>query len=191
MKVNEKGSFLVLIEDNNYRVTNITKFLGIDVDDICVENLDISEGLNIEEKVDKDKYIVIATLFRDNVNEEVYLKDCNLRSIETLKYRETRVKKYFKRIQEYYNCVEFARKVLIDIHNESKESEGYFITSESSNTRIFCYRGFEVEIKFDEDGQQFYFEFNGNEYSCGAFNLYPEEEIKWVIDRYLKGIPNA
>lgn len=189
LKVNSKGNNKILVEGDYFRVCNIVRLDSIlhNPFELNIEKLQLKQGLAIEEKQDDETFIVINNLYYDKDKEEVLLSDVCCRSIDTLKYKEKNIKAYFKRIQEYVNCLEFARKVLIDIYNKEKENEGYFITSESSNTRIFCYKGFEVEVKDDEYGQQFYFEFNGKEYSCGAFNPYPEEEIKWVIDRYLGG----
>ena len=190
LNIKTEGKFEILIEGDNYRVTSITRFLDalLDADEnnLYFKNLDASKGLNIEEKMPDNNYMVLNTFYWDKKREDVCIEDVCCRSIDTLKYKEKNIKDYFKRIQEYVNCLDFARKALIDIHNKEKENDGYFVTSESSNTRIFCYRGFEVELKIDEDGQQVYFEFDGKEYSCGAFNPYPEEEIKWVIDEYLE-----
>lgn len=58
--------FKVLVQGENYRVTTITKIVGLEQSeqgvDIKVENLDISEGLNIEERTKDNNYIVINTL---------------------------------------------------------------------------------------------------------------------------------
>ena len=193
LKVNSEGNNKILVEGDYFRVCNIARLNSIlnNPLEFNIENLQLKEGLAIEEKQSDGTFIVINFLTYKKDFDKVYLDDVYCRSIDVLKYKEKNIKTYFKRIQEYANCLEFAKKVLIDIHNEEKENDGYFVTSDSSDTRIFCYKGFEVEVKDDEYGQQFYFEFNGKEYSCGAFNPYPEEEIKWVIDRYLKGIPNA
>lgn len=68
MESKKKGSneFEILVEGENYRVTTITKFVDLEKNDqdviVKFENLDISEGLNIEEKTGDDNYIVINTL---------------------------------------------------------------------------------------------------------------------------------
>lgn len=188
--------FKVLVQGENYRVATISRIAGLEqVEqgvDIKVENLDISEGLNIEERTEDNNYIVINTIRWNEKEKDVYIENVGSRILTTLSYKEFNVNDYFKRIQEYLNCLEFARKVLIDIHNETMEEEGYFIEPHiPGDNRVFCYKGFEVEIFDDEDGQQFWFEFNGKEYGCGSFNPFPEEEIKYVIDEYLKEIPNA
>lgn len=58
--------FKVLVEGENYRVVTITKFVGLEKNDqdviVKFENLDISEGLNIEERTKDNNYIVINTL---------------------------------------------------------------------------------------------------------------------------------
>ena len=58
--------FKVLVQGENYRVATITRVVGLEQSeqgvDIKVENLDISEGLNIEERTKDNNYIVINTL---------------------------------------------------------------------------------------------------------------------------------
>ena len=58
--------FKVLVQGENYRVTTITRVVGLEQSeqgvDIKVENIDISEGLNIEERTKDNNYIVINTL---------------------------------------------------------------------------------------------------------------------------------
>ncbi len=68
MESKKKGSneFEVLVEGENYRVATITRVVGLEQSeqgvDIKVGNLDISEGLNIEERTKDNNYIVINTL---------------------------------------------------------------------------------------------------------------------------------
>ena len=58
--------FKVLVQGENYRVATITRIAGLEQIeqgvDIKVENLDISEGLNIEERTEDNNYIVINTI---------------------------------------------------------------------------------------------------------------------------------
>lgn len=58
--------FKVFVQGENYRVATITRIVGLEQSeqgiDIKVENLDISEGLSIEEIDGDDNYIVINTV---------------------------------------------------------------------------------------------------------------------------------
>ena len=156
LKVNSEGNNKILVEGDYFRVCNIARLNSIlnNPLEFNIENLQLKEGLAIEEKQSDGTFIVINFLTYKKDFDKVYLDDVYCRSIDVLKYKEKNIKTYFKRIQEYANCLEFAKKVLIDIHNKEKENDGYFVTSDSSDTRIFCYKGFEVEVKDDEYGQQ-------------------------------------
>lgn len=194
MVVDENTKFEVLVQGKYYRVTNITRLTKVkqltkDLEFKFV-NLLPEEGLNVEEKCEDGNYIVVNTLYYNKQNKDVELTDIACRSIDVLNYQDDDMETYFERTQEYCNCLAFAKNALLDIW-ENKESNSADELLYDRENQLVKYKGFTVKLLDDEYGQQFYFEFNGKEYSCGAFNPYPEEEIKWVIDRYLKGIPNA
>lgn len=187
----DRNKFQVLVDGENYRVTNTTR-VRMQGSYPSFEYLELAVGLDIEEKQEDGTYLVLNTLRWDEDEGDVCVKSVGARVIDTLRCKDEDADNYFKRIQEYYSCLEFARKALADINRAKEEEEGYFLeTPGLEGGRIFCYRGFEVEILDDEDGQQFWFEFNGREYGCGAFNPFPEEEVKAVIDTYLEEIPHA
>lgn len=190
-QVHVDGEFQVLVDGENYRVTNTTR-VRTQGDYLNFEHLELAGGLNIEEKQEDGTYLVLNILRWDGDEEDVCVESVGARVIDTLRYKDEDVGSYFKRIQEYYSCLEFARKALADINNAQAGNEGYFLeTPGLEGGRIFCYRGFEVEILDDEDGQQCWFEFDGRKYGCGAFNPFPEEEVKAVIDVYLEEMPRA
>lgn len=198
----KKGNeFRALVDGEYYRVATLTRVtkLGSRIEDIEIEHEPLDAGLAIEQKIsgDPDHYIVIS-IFRYNKDEkQLSVEDVACRSIDILEYKDKDTNEYFKRIQEYYNCAKFIEELFNqlfdseddgniedDEYAEDDGEEGYIRTE--GDRQFFVYRGFEVEILPDEDGQQFYFIFNGKEYSCGAFNPYPEDEIKYVIDQVLE-----
>ena len=182
--------FEVLVQGKYYRVTNITRLARVkqSTEDLQFQfvNLLPEEGLNIEEKCkDGEHYIVVNTLYYDKRHKGVELTDIYCRSIDVLNYRDENIETYFKRIQEYFNCLEFAKKALLDIWEEKETSDNNNLIFDRENQTV-TYRGFTVKLLNDECGQQFCFYFNGREYSCGSFNPCPEYEVQSVIDRYLK-----
>lgn len=116
--------FKVLVEGENYRVVTITKFVGLEKNDqdviVKFENLDISEGLNIEERTKDNNYIVINTLRWNEKEKDVYIENVGSRILTTLNYKEFNVNDYFKRIQEYLNCLSFAKQALIDMNEKGE-----------------------------------------------------------------------
>lgn len=49
----------------------------------------------------------------------------------------------------------------------------------------YKYRGYKIRIYDDEQGQQFYFYFDNESYSCGAFNPDYKSVVKYVVDEKL------
>lgn len=123
-KEKELIQFKVLVEGENYRVATITKIVGLEQKeqgvDVKVENLDISEGLNIEEKTKNNSYIVINTIRWNEKEKDVNIENVGSRILTTLNYKEFNVNDYFKRIQEYLNCLLFAKQVLIDMNSKEE-----------------------------------------------------------------------
>lgn len=172
-----------LVEGKYYRVMPITKFLGINESKPLCKNLETKEGLAVEEKQKDNNYLVIN--FIRFLDDELIIENVDSRITNVLEYKDNSVADYFERIQDYNNCLNFAIEALKDIWE--KENEGYFEELKTQEEgKIFHYKGFKVELLLDDYGQQFYFKFNGKEYSCGAYNMYPEAEIKFIIDEYLK-----
>lgn len=107
----EVGEFNILVSGDYYRVNSIQRFK-----DGSVKNLDISEGLAVEEKIDNDHYIVISHIRqKDN---GPFIENVGLRPMNTLNLRNNEtIPDYFKRIQEYYNCLGFAVTALTELKN--------------------------------------------------------------------------
>lgn len=112
--------FEVLVEGKYYRVTNIARLTRVKqlTEDLQFQfvNLLPEEGLNVEEKCkDGEHYIVVNTLYYDKEHKGVELTDIDCRSIDVLNYQDEDMETYFERTQEYCNCLEFAKKALLDI----------------------------------------------------------------------------
>ena len=126
MESEKKGlnEFEILVEGENYRVATITRIVGLEQSeqgvDIKFENLDISEGLNIEERTKDNSYIVINTVRWNEKEKDVYIENIGSRILTTLNYKEFNINDYFKRIQEYFNCLEFAKQALIDMNKKGE-----------------------------------------------------------------------
>ena len=187
--VDNNTKFEILVEGKYYRVTNITRLTKVkqltkDLEFRFIHLLP-EEGLNVEEKCKDGNYIVVNTLYYNKKEKGVELTDIACRSIDVLNYQDEDMETYFERTQEYCNCLTFAKKALLDIWENKENSENELIYDREN--QLVKYRGFTVKLLDDEYGQQFYFYFNGKEYSCGSFNPCPEYEVQSVIDYYLKG----
>lgn len=123
--VDNDTKFEVLVEGEYYRVTNITKLTEVKqlTEDLQLEyvNLPLKRGLNIEEKCkDGEHYNVVNTLYYNKKHKKVELTDINCRSIDVLNYRDENIETYFKRTQEYFNCLEFAKNTVLDLNRDEK-----------------------------------------------------------------------
>lgn len=94
----------ILVEGNYYRVVNIKE--------INNKYNSIKDIINIEEKNNQIKIINILQ-YKEEID-DIELLDVNCRSINILEYTDEDIITYFERIQEYYNCLDFAKNVLID-----------------------------------------------------------------------------
>ena len=101
-----------LVEGKYYRVYPITKVTGWHP--VTTETEPISRGLAIEEKCG-DHYFVVAFI-RPGQDGPVF-KDVSFRSVNTLD--PTNIEK----LDEYLNCVDFAKNVLNDIKEAEEERE--------------------------------------------------------------------
>ena len=107
--MDKKGKFNILVSSDYYRVNIIQKF-----DKEGVKDLDISEGLAIEAKIDDDYYVVVNYI--KPKDEGPIIENIGLRPMNTLKLKDNEtIQDYFERIQEYYNCLGFAVTALADL----------------------------------------------------------------------------
>lgn len=108
-----EGKFQTLVEGDYYRVSTITKVWGEKDNKLILENMPISYGLNIEERMN-DKYLVIASIYWDAKDKEVKLDDVAFRSINTLDPGNS------LKMDEYINCILFAKQAIIDVNENNQ-----------------------------------------------------------------------
>lgn len=107
--MDKKGKFNILVSSDYYRVNTIQKF-----DKEGVKDLDISEGLAIEAKID-DNYYVVVNYIKPK-DEGPIIENIRLRPMNTLKLKDNEtIQDYFERIQEYYSCLGFAVTALTNL----------------------------------------------------------------------------
>ncbi len=121
-----QNKFRVLVEGAAFRVCTIITLKSItNKNDLVFVNnpmycgLSIEKaiydcGLSIEKAIYDDKkekhYITIALVYWDEEEREVFIEDCQLRTIYELQDLPK------EELDEYFNCMEFAINVLSDIH---------------------------------------------------------------------------
>ena len=121
MKVKTVGNYnsQILVNGERYRVTNISKLVGIRYDTIEVEAQPIPYGLNIEQKLPDGHYAVVLTVKYDLEEKEPYIVSIDDRDIQTLKDLVEEVKEpsdVVCYLEEYLNCIDFAKQALTDIY---------------------------------------------------------------------------
>ena len=102
-----------LVQGKYYRVMPIRRMIGINpaTQKLEVETLPLAEGVAIEEKI-RDKCYMVCTFVKPGP----IFEDVRFRSITTLD------PKNIEKLDEWLNCVDFAKNVMHDIM-EAKESE--------------------------------------------------------------------
>lgn len=85
-----------------------------------------------------------------------------------------------------------SKEKMKDSNYESEADIPSFGTSEPTEyekkhcfVRTFGYRNINVDIFVDDYGQCYYFYLLGEQYSCGSFDPFPEDYIKYEIDKRL------
>lgn len=125
IKIVNEDDYQILVEGDRYRVTTISRVSDyVSAKDpkndtgevmVCIQNLPPICGLVIEEKQSGDEdnfYIAIATLHYNPTDGEVIFEDIGFRSINTLEDIE------WKDLEEYLNCVQFAKQTILDCINQ-------------------------------------------------------------------------
>ena len=114
---NEK--FEVLVEGERYRVCNISTFEGITKDNkSLIRNNPLSYGLAVEQKLSNDSYYVVCFVKWDQKNHKSYVKDVDGRSLDTIQQLLddfTDPNDIVLFLNEYFNCLDFAKQALKDI----------------------------------------------------------------------------
>ena len=115
----ENEKFEVLVEGERYRVCNISTFEGITKDGkSLIRNNPLSYGLAIEQKLSNDSYYVVCLVKWDQKNHKSCVKDVNGRSLDTIQQLLedfTNSDDIVLFLNEYFNCLDFAKQALKDI----------------------------------------------------------------------------
>lgn len=115
----ENEKFEVLVEGERYRVCNITTFEGITKDGkSLIRNNPLSYGLAIEQKLSDDSYYVVCFVEWDQKNHKSKVVDTDGRSLDTIQQLLndfTNPDDIVLFLNEYFNCLDFAKQALKDI----------------------------------------------------------------------------
>lgn len=115
----ENEKFEVLVEGERYRVCNITTFEGITKDGkSLIRNNPLSYGLAIEQKLSDDSYYVVCFVEWDQKNHKSKVVDTDGRSLDTIHQLLndfTNPDDIVLFLNEYFNCLDFAKQALKDI----------------------------------------------------------------------------
>lgn len=121
----------VLVEGKYFRVYPMSKVVGVDstTHDLNVITCDIKDGLAIEKRCEgKGNYYVVAFVKPHNkkhnplngptvefvsMDDSVELEDVDFRTIDMID-ESMSIEDFWEMMQEYKNCVDFARNVLKD-----------------------------------------------------------------------------
>ena len=115
----ENEKFQVLVEGERYRVCNITTFEGITKDGkSLIRNNPLSYGLSIEQRLSDDSYYVVCFVEWDQKNHRSKVVDTDGRSLDTIQQLLndfTNPDDIVLFLNEYFNCLDFAKQALEDI----------------------------------------------------------------------------
>ena len=106
-----------LVEGKYFRVHQIEKIVDINENGVVTELRPIYHGLAIERKQD-DCYYVVSHV-RLGFTNSVELLNVEFRPIEIID-ESMSMEDFWEMMQEYRNCVEFAKHTLEDILNENR-----------------------------------------------------------------------
>ena len=103
---------LALVEGKYFRVYPSTKVVGVRQNgDLVVENQGVEKGLAIERK-DGNNYYVVAFVRPNDI-----LEDVDFRTVDIID-ESLSIEDCWEMLQEYKNCVEFARQTLLDLEGD-------------------------------------------------------------------------
>lgn len=124
-----------LVEGKYFRVYPISRVVGVDniTHELNIITCDIKEGLAIEKRCDdKGNYYVVAFVEPDikksnplngptvefvSMDSGVKLKDVDFRTIEMID-ESISMEDFWEMMQEYKNCVNFARQTILDLQEK-------------------------------------------------------------------------
>lgn len=122
-----------LVEGKYFRVYPITKVVGVRQDNsLVVETQDIEKGLSIEKKDKNGYYYEVAfvkphfhkinsldteTIVFADMSCGVELKDVDFRTVDLIDEKMS-MEDFWEMMQEYKNCVEFAKRTVLDALGE-------------------------------------------------------------------------
>ena len=125
-----------LVEGKYFRVYPISRVVGVDniTHELNIITCDIKEGLAIEKRCDdKGNYYVVAFVEPDikksnplngptvefvSMDSGVKLRDVDFRTIEMID-ESMSMEDFWEMMQEYKNCVNFARQAIIDLQEKN------------------------------------------------------------------------
>lgn len=125
MGIEKEREVPALLEGKWFRVNNISRVVGVRAltKDLIFKDLELSEGLAIEERQGDGTYLVVNMVYWDNETEDVELTDCLCRSVEVMNYSDKDIPTYFERTQEYCSCLGFAVDAMRDLHDKRRQEE--------------------------------------------------------------------
>ena len=107
------NKFEILVCGKYYRVASASKLVTL-ANEVHFTNYPINQTLAIEWKQDDGLYIVINFLNYNKDKKRVELEDVDCRTIDTLDKIE------YDRLEEYHNCLSFAKQALIDMNSKEE-----------------------------------------------------------------------
>lgn len=123
--VNNDQKLEILVEGERYRVCNICTFIGINEENtMLIKHNPLSYGLAVEQKTDTNHYYVVCFIKWDSKENKPYIDDVDGRSLSTLSDLLDEVIDPYQIVfylNEYFNCIDFAKQALIDINSKEEE----------------------------------------------------------------------
>lgn len=107
------NKFEVLICGKYYRVASVSKLVTLSKE-AHLTHYPINEKLAIEWKQSDGLYIVVNFLTYNKDKKRVELEDVGCRTVDTLDKIE------YDRLEEYHNCLSFAKQALIDMNEKGE-----------------------------------------------------------------------
>lgn len=102
-----------LVDGKYFRVHTIATITGIRPDrSLVFENKNAKYGLAVERKLKNNKYYVISMVVPDG--DSIKLEDVDFRTLHLMDETMS-MEDFWEMMQEYKNCVEFAKNTVLDL----------------------------------------------------------------------------